>query len=148
MNNCALLTADNYRRIQEEIGFPETYEQHMSRLTHGIPNDASRMVRQIVVFINKYPVFKEPVYPMMIGMLLEKVRRDPGVYIAAAFQALVDANAGRDPDEIASEDLPSHPPLFETQVGTETITLPTFGNPMMTALYSLLFVCFAQIAKL
>jgi hypothetical protein len=24
MNNCTLLTADNYQRIQEEIGFPET----------------------------------------------------------------------------------------------------------------------------
>ena len=49
-----LLTRENYQRIQEEIGFPETYEQHMSRLTHGIPNDASRMVKQIMVFINKY----------------------------------------------------------------------------------------------
>jgi hypothetical protein len=93
-------------------------------------------------------VFKEPVYPAMIDMLLDKVRRDPGIYIRAAFEALIAANAERDPDEIASEDLPSHPPLFETQIGNETITLPTFGNPMMTALYSLLFVCFSQIAKL
>ena len=96
----------------------------------------------------RYPVFKEPVYPMMIRTMLERVRRDPSVYIGAAFQALIDANANRDPDEIASEDLQAHPPLFETQIGTETITLPTFGNPMMTGLYSLLFVCFAQIAKL
>jgi hypothetical protein len=98
--------------------------------------------------VSRYPVFKEKVYPMMIGMMLERVRRDPSVYIDAAFRALIDANANRDPDDVASEDLPSHPPLFETQIGTETITLPTFGNPIMTGLYSLLFVCFAQITKL
>jgi hypothetical protein len=142
------ITKENYIVLQEEIGYPESYEDHIKRLVQGIPSDASRMVRQLSLFLDRYIEFKDPKYPEMIEKLIEMIRSDPERHKQAALDALKHQFATRDPDARIAEELPSHPPLFQTQVGAQSFVLPTYGNPLFTALYSLLFVCFSRFANI
>lgn len=140
------ITKEDYGRMQEQIGYPETYDQHMRRLTQGIPNDASQMVRHIMRFLTDYPEFQDEKYVKTITKLIDGLRADPETHKLKALDALLKQLADRDPDARVPEDLSAHPPLFETEIGNRKFVLPTYGNPMMTALYSLLFVCFARFA--
>lgn len=119
----------------------------MKRLVQGIPHDASRIVRHISQFLEKYVEFAKPGYAQMIEKLIELILSDPEKHKQAALDALNAQFLTRDPDALIPEELPGHPPLFETTVGGQNFVLPTYGNPLMTALYSLLFVCFSQFQK-
>lgn len=144
MYQASCITRDDYKLMQEKIGYPETFEQHQKRLLEGIPNDVSKMVQQIQKFIDQYVIFKEPKYANRIELLIEKLRNDPARHKEAAFQALLSQFKDRDPEAAIPDELPAHPPVFDITIGGMQISLPTYGNPMMTALYSLLFVCFER----
>lgn len=138
------ITREDYERMQESVGYSESYEQHMARLTHGIPNDASRIVRHIELFLIEYPEFQDEKYPRTIEKLMEGLKNDPETHKLKALQTLMKQIEDRDPDARVEEEMSAHPALFETEIANRKFILPTYGNPMMTALYSLLFVCFAR----
>jgi hypothetical protein len=142
MHQATCITRDDYKVLQEKIGYPETFEEHQKRLLQGVPTNTSKMVEQIKRFIDQYVVFKESRYADRIELLIETIKKDPVKHKQAAFHALLSQFKDRDPEAEIPEDLPAHPPLFEMNLGNIPIVLPTYGNPMMTALYSLLFVCF------
>ena len=144
MYQVGCLTRENYAYMQTQVGYPETFEEHTKRLFQGIPDDTSRMVQQIKRFITEYVAFQDPKYCDRIAFLIERLRADPRRHQEAAMQALMAQFKDRDPEARVPEDLPAHPPLFETTIGAQQFVLPTYGNPMMTALYSLLFVCFER----
>jgi hypothetical protein len=146
MFQISCITREDYERMQQSVGYTENYLQHMKRLTHGIPNDASRMVRHIMRFLTDYPEFQEEKYSHTITRMIDGLKSNPEAHKLRALEALMKHISEREPGERSSEEITAHPPLFETMIGTKKFVLPTYGNPMMTALYSLLFVCFAKFA--
>lgn len=144
MYQATCITRDDYKMMQEKIGYPESFEEHQKHLLQGIPNDVSKMVNQIQKFLDQYIVFKDPKYAERIELLIEKLKSDPARHKEAAFQALLAQFKDRDPAASIPDEAPAHPPIFDITIGGMKIVLPTYGNPMMTALYSLLFVCFER----
>lgn len=135
---------DDYAHMQSEIGYLETYEQHMKQLVSGIPHDTRVMVQQIAQFITEYVEFQDPKYIQKIHDVAQIMQANRIVYKKKAFDILVQQNAGKDPE--LSTSCP-HPPIFEMDMGGQKIVLPTYCNPMLTALYSLLFMCFVHFQQ-
>ncbi len=134
---------DDYAHMQSEIGYTETYSQHMKRLTDGIPHDTRVMVMHIAQFITQYVEFQDPKYVDKMRDVIKLMHSNREVYKRRAFEILVQQNSKRDPDIPVAEELDSHPPIFELDMSGKKISIPTYCNPMMTALYSFLFMCFA-----
>lgn len=144
MQQIESIQRDDYVAMQSAIGYPETYEKHMARLVDGVPHNPRIMVTHIANFITQYIEFQDPKYAAKIEQVIESVRNNREAHKQKAFEILMQQNAERDPTIPVSTEIDFHPPLFELTLGTQQITLPTFGNPMMTALYSLLFLSFAH----
>jgi hypothetical protein len=144
MFQVSCITREDYERMQQVIpGYiDESYEEHMSRLTQGIPHEVSVMVKQIRAFLEKYVEFQDSRYAEAIEQMGEKIRSDKEKYKLRALELLkegaVEGEGGR-----RGESLSQHPPLFETFVGPAHFVLPTYGNPLMTCFYSLLFPLFS-----
>ena len=147
MFQVSCITREDYERMQQAIvGYTqETYEQHMTRLTQGIPHDVNVMLRHMRSFLQKYVAFQEPRYADMIEKMGEKMRSDRNAFKMQALEILKEGAQANEANEgqVQAEELSQHPPLFETYVGPSHFVLPTYCNPLMTCFYSLLFVCFA-----
>jgi hypothetical protein len=135
-----------YEHMQAVIGYPESYEEHMLSLVEGVPNDPRTFVDKIVSFLRQYPEFEAPRYADYIGRLIENVEANKESHKRKAFETLIALNKDA-PKALPSSSLtrtPPHPPLFEIKLlgAGDPIVLPTYGNPMMTALYALLFRLF------
>lgn len=148
----------DYELMQQVIGYKQSYEAYMATVVQGIPCDTWVMIQQIARFIVQYVEFQEPKYVAKIRENLHKIEGDRELYKRKAFEILVKLNA----EDAAQDDLEGeldaseavseaarnmigfHPPLFELDlgVGGQKLVLPTYGNPMMTSLYSLLFMSF------
>lgn len=138
------ITREDYTRIQDAIPefTSETYEEHMARVTQGIPHDVSVMVAHIEAFLSKYVEFQDERYPDMIEKMTEKMRADRERFKMEALEHLK-STCTTEGGSGTAESLLQHPPLFETYVGPAHFVLPTYCNPLMTCLYGLLFVCYA-----
>ncbi len=136
------ITRENYVQMKEIIGYPETYDEHMTTSIEGIPHDSRLMVTHIANFLNQYVEFQQSKYIDKIQDLIESIEKDREVYKRKAFEILVQQNANV--ERPTKYERHSHPPLFELQTGDDDhkIVLPTYGNPMMTSLYATLFQCF------
>jgi hypothetical protein len=148
MQQIEYIKRDDYVIMQHTIGYAETYEQHMSRLVEGIPHNPRVMVNHIANFLLEYVEFKDQKYQDKIEQVIESVRNNREGHKRKALNILIKQNADRDSDFPGSTEMDHHPPLFELHMGSQQITLPTYGNPMMTALYSLLFLSFAHFQQL
>ena len=136
---------DDYARLQELVGYPESYEEHMGALTCGIPHDSRVMVDHIERFLSEYVEFQDEKYSDKIEEMIERLHRNKEQHKRNALERLMKENEenGADDRQSLASSSQRHPPLFEIELAAgKLITLPTYGNPMMTALYSLLFVCF------
>lgn len=131
--------------MQATIGYPETYEQHMTRLVEGIPHDPRVMVAQIAKFINEYSEFQDAKYAEKLQSLVDHVERNRESHKRKAFEILLEQNRGNPKPTPGHATIEPHPPLFELKFegSPNQIVLPTYGNPMMTALYGMLFQMFA-----
>lgn len=140
------MTRDDYVRLQTIIGYPETFDQHMTRLIEGIPNDPRVMVTQMACFLAKYIEFKDPKYIEKLETVTEYVENNRETHKMKALEILIDQNKDMDHSSYKFEN-DHHSPLFEVMLGDTKLTLPTFGNPMMTAFYSFCFMSFAMFQQ-
>lgn len=144
MFQVSCITREDYTHIQQAIpGFTsETYEEHMARVTQGIPHDVGVMIGHIRSFLAKYVEFQDSRYPETIEKMSEMMRADRERFKMEALQHLKDGSVNGE-DGRPPESLSQHPPLFETYIGPAHFVLPTYCNPLMTCFYTLLFVCYA-----
>lgn len=159
MFQVSCITPEDYAHMQKEIGYKESYAQHMKQLVQGIPNDSRVMVQCIAQFLAEYVEFQDAKYCEKIEELVEVIHANREVYKRRAFEILC-AQCAKQKEENAenvenvenAENVENgenvgHPALFELDLGGKKIVLPTYCNPMMTALYSRLFVCFLHFQK-
>lgn len=152
---------EDYERMQEIIGYKQSYEAYMATIVNGVPHEPWIMIQHIGMFLREYIEFQDPKYVAKIQEHLRIVERDRELYKRKAFEILVKMNRNNvvnddaESDEAEAEEddngepetddvLGFHPPLFELDTGANgaKIILPTYGNPMMTSLYSILFTSF------
>lgn len=146
MFQVACIRADDYKVMQSQIGYTESYEEHIALLTDGIPHNVRTMVEHIDGFLNTYPLFRDPVYVEYFKQLNENLQRDPETHKRRALQILIENNA--DKPEGPPPPPAQHPPLFEKTIQGQSFVLPTFCNPIMTSLYSILFTVFEKQQEL
>ena len=117
----------------------------------------------MLVFWCKYVEFQDPKYVAKIRENLHRIESDRELYKRKAFEILVQLKNAQSNEENADFEaelidgetsdavteaarnmIGFHPPLFELDLGAggQKLVLPTYGNPMMTSLYSLLFMSF------
>ena len=144
MFQVSCITREDYDRMQQVVpGYiNETYNEHMARLTQGIPNDVNVMVGHIRTFLAKYVEFQDPRYADGMEKMGENLRKDKELFKMKALKILKEGYLEQESGARKAEELDQHPPLFETYIGPAHFIIPTYCNPMMTCLYSLLFSLF------
>jgi len=146
MFQVSCITREDYERMQQAVpGYiNESYDQHMARLTQGIPHDVNVMIGHIRTFLQKYVEFQDPRYADGMEKMGENLRKDKELFKMKALEILKEGQQTEEETGAKrAEELSHHPPLFETYVGPAHFVLPTYCNPLMTCFYSLLFSLFA-----
>lgn len=143
LHNCSLITREMYVVMQNELAFKSSFEEHSQNMVDGIPDDVSRVVHHIASFLKKFPVFKSPIYVSLLTPLIEAMVADSGKQVQLAHEILKSTIQER--EAAPNPGLTHHCPVFEANVRGTHVVLPTFGNPLMTSLYSVMFACFEQI---
>lgn len=154
MFQVSCITREDYGRMQAAIpGYAgESYDEHMSRLVQGIPNDVSIMIGHICTFLETHVEFQSPRYLNKIEEMGAMMRSDVEKFKMQAFEILLKQSATQNNEtqprvEAHPPRMEAHPPLFEVSVGPAHFVLPTYCNPLMTCFYSLIFVCFAGFQR-
>lgn len=112
------------------------WREKMDEATRGIPGDTSLTMKQIAVFLKNYPVFQDEEHYQAMQEGTEAVRQNLQ-HIAANVRAEVDWDRSF-----------GVPDMMPAQLGTAVVSLPTFRNPLMMALYRGLMSSFARAISL
>jgi hypothetical protein len=119
----------------------------MNHLVEGIPHDVKKMVNQIKQFLKTFVEFQNNDYVDFFEKHIQRLRNNKDQYKIKALEVLKsqsDNNANTDPANGKTRQPQPHPPIFEVKIGNQEFVCPTYGNPMMTAFYSVMFVCFSM----
>lgn len=123
-------------RPEDARAYEGDWTTYLQTLASGIPSDPRRTIAQIDNFLQQHALFRDEAFADAIDEVWDRVSRDPEAFKARSLEIL--RRTSGDP---ALRD--AHPPLFQRTVGTWNVVLPTYGNPLLTVCYSLLFSAYA-----
>ncbi len=131
------ITPENYSILKQEFYYPESYEDHIQSLLETVPS-ADTTKHQIQQFLNKYIEFYDETYCYILKSMNEKLVNNAQQLQINAFEIMKNNNEGFQTRKQQHEN-----DFFSCKIQNTTFTIPTFNNPLLTSLYSLLLTWFS-----
>jgi len=132
------ITPEDWPIMQEELGYIETYEEHRESLIENVP-EPSETRQQIQAFLNRYQEFSNPKYIELMKMVNKRLSASRDHVKANAFEILKRNNEGlQKKTEAMSSD------TFSVRIQNKQMDFPTFHNPLIVSLYSILITWFSM----
>lgn len=141
---------EEYKFIQDTIGYPESYEEHIQSLKDGI-NPSETTKEHIKEFVTKYPEFQHPQYVSVLDYIINILLTDQNKAKQAGMQALLqiqqqiqEQNADSETSSDISASSSDIPDVIPFQVGNgDVIELPSHQDPLLVSLYSVCMMAFS-----
>ena len=131
----------DYERMQSQLGYTESYDEHMTSLTDGVPSKEIT-IKQIIQFLNKYREFIDDEYITVLKQLNQKIQLNRDLCKMQAYQILQQQSEQLNKDQRNIERGMTQATV-EAIIGGKVMSFETHNNPLLVSLYSLLLVWFS-----
>lgn len=132
---------EDYIKMQEHMGYTESYEEHINLLTEGVPSRTTS-IEQITLFLNQYQEFINKDYIGVLEQLNSRIQMNKDVCKMQAYEILT-----KQSDSFINKheqiDRGMTQGKVEAIIGGKLMSFDTFNNPLLVSLYSLLLVWFS-----
>ena len=132
------ISPEDWPIMQEELGYKETYEEHRESLVENVP-EAQITKRQIQAFLNKYEEFTKTKYVDLLERLNYKLSVSRDSMKENAFEIIKRNSNGFQEKTKAMET-----ETFSVKIMNTQFDFPTFNNPLMVSLYSIVVTWFSM----
>lgn len=132
---------EDYVRMQEHLGYTESYQDHINSLTEGIPSKETTL-QQISDFLGQYRVFVDEQYVTVLKQLNDKIHQNREMCKLQAYQILQQQSESLKQRE-AQLNQGMTQSKIEVLIGGKIMSLNTHNNPLLVSLYSMLLLWFS-----
>ena len=132
---------EDYSRMQDHLGYSESYEQHISSLTEGVPHQETTLA-QIIDFLSTYREFIDPEYVTVLKQLNQRIQMNKELCKMQAYQILQQQSEQlQDTQDNLEKGFTQS--KVEALIGGKIMSFDTHKNPLLVSLFSLLLVWFS-----
>ena len=132
---------DDYTRMKSELGYTESYEDHINSLTDGVPSP-EKSIEQITEFLNTYREFVDKEYITVLKQLNTRIQMNREMCKMQAYQILQQQSTQLQ-DSQKNMERGMTQGKIEALIGGKVMSFDTHNNPLLVSLYSLLLVWFS-----
>lgn len=159
------ITPEDYKILQCEFEYTESYDEHISGFSKDIPSEETS-IEQIKKFLNEYVIFQNDLYIGLLKKLNHKVKfnqeecknksyllmKDLKKYEDAQSQTIdstidstIDDEGFQTNNDVIARQNNTENGIVRVKLGNSIIELKTHNNPLLTSLYSILLSLFSVL---